>query len=257
MQRLGLVTALLCVAAHAAAQSHEPAPKPGATAASAGAHAPAANADVARAAPATKGEVGRAAPAHDSGPKPGEAAKKGPTVSRIATSPKPAAAEAPALYAETPAGQATGGKAPSGYVATSSRPKSPQASGAEKSKPMVSGADRAASPPASAAAHGTAPAPHGAPAPTGHGDAAASAKHTPPAKGPAKLATVHGRLAAALAEFRPEPYAGEREGDAHASGGSHARSADPARPRIALTWPKARWRVEWPDADRVTVAWPE
>ncbi len=260
MRTFGLAAALLCVAAHAVAQSHEPASKAGASSPSAAtAHAPTA-----------RGEETQAAQTHDGDQKPAEAKRKGPTVSRVSMPPKAPAENPPALRPEPPDRHAAATKASGGYEATGGRPKSgAPALVAEKSKPVVSGAQHMAAKPAPAAEHGTVPAPHGAPGTAAHGAApATTAQDTPAAvsaavvkapaaKGPIKLATVHGRLAAALAEFRPEPHGDERDGDAHGVGGWHAKGAESARPRIALTWPKARWRVEWPDADRVMVAWPE
>lgn len=260
MRILGLATALLCVATHAAAQSHEPAPKAGATPpASATAHAP-----------ATKGDDAHAPSAHGGAQPPAETAKKGPTVSRVSRSPKATADDAPAPRAEPLGSHGGGTKAGGAHVASGGRPKSGgPALATERSKPVVSGAERMMAKPEPARDHGAAPGPLGAPTTVSHGVAPAPAApdtpaaapaavvKTPGAKGPVKLATVHGRLAAALAEFRPESHGGERDKDAHVRGGSHAKGAEPARPRIALTWPKARWRVEWPDADRVIVAWPE
>ena len=139
----------------------------------------------------------------------------------------------------------------------------------EKSKPVVSGAERMMATPGPAGDHGVAPGPHGASTTTAHGVAPASAAHGAPAAaapvvvkmpaagGPIKLAKVHGRLAAALAEFRPEPHGDERDRVPPGGGGPHAKGAEPVRRRIALIWPKARWRVEWADADRVMVVWPE
>ncbi len=138
----------------------------------------------------------------------------------------------------------------------------------EKSKPVVSGAERMTATPAPTGDVVT-PGPHGAPSTVSRGVAAAPAAHsapaaapsavvkTPAANGPVKLATVHGRLAAALAEFRPEPHGDERDRVPPGGGGPHAKGAEPVRRRIALIWPKARWRVEWADADRVMVVWPE
>lgn len=83
----------------------------------------------------------------------------------------------------------------------------------------------------------------------------------PAAKGPAKLATVQGRLAAALAEGRREAHAaseGESRDIEPAPGAAHrGRAATPSPARYALTWPKERWRIDWPDVDRVVIAWPK
>lgn len=260
MRRFGLAAALLCVATHAVAQSREPASKARVSSPSAAtAHAPTAI-----------GAETQAAQAHDGDRKPAEGAKKGPTVSRVSMPPKAPAENPPALRPESPDSHVGGTKASGGYMATGGRPKSgAPALAAEKSKPVVSGAEHMAAKPAPAGAHGPVPAPHGTPVTAAHAASPATAAPDPPAavsaavvkppaaKGPVKLATVPGRLAAALAEFRPEPHGDERDGGAHGVGGSHAKGAESARPRIALTWPKARWRVEWPDADRVMVAWPE
>lgn len=259
MRILGLATALLCVATHAGAQPLEPAPKPGAK------PPPAATAH----APAAKRDDAHAPSAHDSAQIPAEAAKKGPTVSRVSMPKTAAADDLLAPRAAPPGSHDADTKASGAHVATGGRPTSGEpAIAAGKPKPVVSGAERMAKP-GPAGDHGVAPAPlsatttaaHGvAPAPAAHGAPAAApvaVVKTPAAKGPVKLAKVHGRLAAALAEFRPEPHKDAHDKDSTGGGGPHAKGAEPGRPRIALTWPKARWRVEWPDADRVLVAWPE
>ncbi len=178
----------------------------------------------------------------------------------------PAAANAHAATAASPETHAAADthaapdKAPAA-VKVSSAGKAPPADAHQppakgRAKPLVSGA-RAAATPDPAAVHAATPDP-AAVAPIEHMTPASGS--APPAKSLVKLSTVHGRIQAALAELKRDAPEGDHRGAADHGGGAvsptRLKSAEPARPGYAVTWPMPRWRVEWPDADRILVAWP-
>ncbi|MEP7116009.1 MAG: hypothetical protein ABI880_00395 [Acidobacteriota bacterium] len=223
MRLVLLATAIVCVAAPAAAQSHEPV---------AATHAPApapvkpAASDAGHTGPAETGQAAAPAPAHaeaSASPKPRTA--KVPVVSRITATPKPSAA---------PTEGAADGEA-------------------KRPRVLVSGATPAMATTAESAAHAAAPAASPTAPPRAVNPRA-------PVKLEAVHGRLAAALAGFRAESKgAKPNVEPDEPGATSLGGPRPHRDPPQTgPRYLISWPEVRWRVNWPDdLTRVAVSWPE
>ncbi|HUU34173.1 MAG TPA: hypothetical protein VMW48_08915 [Vicinamibacterales bacterium] len=213
-----LATVMLCVAASAAAQSHEAAQ------------------------PAAKTVAGRSAP----------------VVSRITVAPKPTVATADqgaVAGSHAPAAKAarkpvvSGARAAGGHGAEA--PTGPRVSGVRAPKATPTTAHGA---PATHDEHASAAEPIAAPAPL-VSRTAANAKT--PVQLSTVHGRITAALAELRAESGGETKdAGD--GHATARGAAKGHMSPATKPRYVVAWPGVRWRVAWPDdLDRLTVSWPE